>query len=118
MRQPDDAALLDMLVLAKSVLRRVEGLSREDFERDEDIQIVLTHLIQTIGEAASQSSQTLRAKYPQIPWHEIIGMRHRIVHDYLNVLPEIIWDTAHKDIPSLILALEAIVSLQDPDVDS
>jgi uncharacterized protein with HEPN domain len=41
-----------MLDTARKAVRRVVGKTRADFDADEDLRIVLTHLIQTIGEAA------------------------------------------------------------------
>lgn len=62
-----------------------------------------------IGEAALYVSSDFREKYPQVPWHEIIGMRHRIVHDYLNVDEDIIWEVIQQDIQSLVDVLEEII---------
>lgn len=41
-------------------------------------------------------------------------MRHRIVHDYLHVDSEIVWDVLQTDVPELIARLIAFVPL-DPD---
>lgn len=41
--------------------------------------------IAIIGEAANQLSVALKEKSPHIPWAQIIGMRHRIIHAYGNV---------------------------------
>jgi len=58
---------------------------RDNFDEDEDLQIVLTHLIQIIGEAATRLSPGLIDGNPQIPWRRITGMRHRVVHDYFAI---------------------------------
>ena len=36
-------------------------------------------------------------------------MRHKVVHDYLNVDESIVWQTVKSDLPGLIEALEALV---------
>ena len=115
MRQPDDEALLlDMLVLAKRIRDRVNGLSRERFDAEEDLQLALTHLIQNVGEAASRTSQAFRASHSQVPWREIIGMRHRLVHDYLRVSVDVVWATALDDIPALIAIIQPLARTEDP----
>jgi uncharacterized protein with HEPN domain len=38
-------------------------------------------------------------------------MRHRIVHDYLRVRADVVWETALSDIPELIATLEPLVAL-------
>ena len=95
---------------ARRVLRLIEGVSRTQFDDDEALRLAVTHLLQTIGEAARRVSQPFRDPHPQVPWPAIIGMRHRIVHDYLNVDEEIVWQTATTELPPLIGLLEGLVS--------
>ena len=35
-------------------------------------------------------------------------MRHKIVHDYIHVDYETVWETATKDLPTLVKLLERI----------
>jgi len=48
-----------------------------------------------------------KASVPEIPWPQIIGMRHKLVHDYLGIDYEEVWRTAIDDLPALIRSLEA-----------
>lgn len=80
-----------MLDAARKVQARAAGVTRAEFDGDEDVQVVLTHFIQIIGEAARQTPDVVRKTYPQIPWERIIGMRHRVVHDYMHVDPKVVW---------------------------
>ncbi len=41
--------------------------------------------VAVIGEAANQLSPSLRTASAHIPWPQIIGMRHRIIHAYGTV---------------------------------
>jgi uncharacterized protein with HEPN domain len=107
----DDALYLShMLETARKAVGKLEGLVREDYDEDENLRLALTHLIQVIGEAAGRASQPTRTLYPEIPWREITGMRHRIVHDYLNVDEDVVWQVVVEDLPPLIALLEKIVS--------
>lgn len=36
-------------------------------------------------------------------------MRHRIVHDYLNVDEDVVWEVVQKDLPELASILEDII---------
>ncbi len=60
-----------------------------------------------IGEAARLVSPEGRSQLSSIPWREITGMRHKIVHDYLNVDDDIVWTVVTVDLPELIRLLEA-----------
>ncbi len=95
-----------MLDVARQVQSKVAGLDRAGFDADENLQLAVTHLIQIIGEAARLVSDGYRDQHAEIPWHQIIGMRHRIVHDYLNIDFDIVWEVAHREIGGLIAQLE------------
>ncbi len=97
MRRDDPGYVRDMLFTARKVLGRFEGKRREEYDADEDLRIVLAHLIQVIGEAAAHVSQELQQAHPDIPWQVIIGMRHKIVHDYMMIDEDRVWDTATSD---------------------
>ena len=86
-----------------------EGLDRYDYDQDETLRLALTHLVQIIGEAAQRVSPEFRQNYPGLPWKEIVGMRNRIVHDYLNVDEDVIWEVVQQDLPSLVDALSQII---------
>jgi uncharacterized protein with HEPN domain len=99
-----------MLDLARKAAQKAAGTSKGEYDRDEDLQIILTHLVQTIGESARRVSSEYQSAHPEIPWHRIIGMRHKIVHDYLDVDTDIVWDVASVELPRLVPALERLVS--------
>jgi uncharacterized protein with HEPN domain len=102
-----------MIDAARGIQARVTGRTRAEFDASEDLQIILTHLLQVIGEAARQVPEETRLANPQIEWTKIIGMRHRIVHNYTDINLKVVWDTATADIPVLIAALEEIIP-RDP----
>ncbi|MEJ2287437.1 MAG: DUF86 domain-containing protein, partial [Deinococcales bacterium] len=34
------------------------------------------------------------------PWRQITGIRHRLVHDYMDVDYDILWEVATRDLPA------------------
>ncbi len=63
MRQPhDDALLVDMLVYARRVAAKTAGLTRAEFDADENLQLALVYLLQVGGEAASKLSKEERER--------------------------------------------------------
>ncbi len=98
-----------MLDIARKAIGKVQGKTRKDFDEDENLLLALAHLLQTIGEAARQVSQPFQVAHPSAPWKAIIGMRHKVVHDYLNVDEDVVWRTATQELGPLIAALEKIV---------
>jgi uncharacterized protein with HEPN domain len=70
-----------MLLNARKIVSRTQGLDRTAFDASEDLQIIFSHLIQTIGESARRVSQAFRERSPSVPWREMMGIRNKIVHD-------------------------------------
>ena len=106
----DDAVYLgQMLDMAKKACALIKGKQRVDFDRDETLKLALAHLIQTIGEAARHVSPESQQLHAQIPWKAIVSMRHKVVHDYMDLNEDVVWDTATTDLPKLISQLEKIV---------
>ena len=62
-----------------------------------------------IGEAARQVSREFTASHSEIPWENIVGMRHKVVHDYLGVDEDIVWQVVTEDLLKLVEALEPLV---------
>jgi uncharacterized protein with HEPN domain len=61
------------------------------------------------GEAARHVSAEFQREHPEVPWPAIIGMRHKIVHDYLSVDEDRVWRTATEELGELIDQLRALV---------
>ena len=70
-----------MLDMARKAVSKTQSISRETYDADENLRVALIHLIQTIGEAARQVSREFCNNHPDIRWADIIGMRHKVVHD-------------------------------------
>lgn len=51
-----------------------------------------------------------RLHYPTVPWKTVVGMRSKVVNDYLDVDEDVVWDTVKNDLRFLIVELEKIVS--------
>ncbi len=112
----DEAVYLGhMLEMARKAQAKVRGLSREDYDADENLRITLVHLIQVIGEAARHVPTDVQRAAAGIPWPDIVGMRHRIVHDYMDVDYDVVWTVATRDLPALVEELQKITLPEDAE---
>jgi uncharacterized protein with HEPN domain len=98
-----------MLDMCQKGIEISTGKTHQDYEESDILQFALAHIIQVIGEAADHVSDEFKEAHPQIPWHEIIGMRHRIVHDYMNVDEDVVWAVIRNDLPSLSAILKSTI---------
>jgi uncharacterized protein with HEPN domain len=103
-----------MLDTARRATSKVVGKTRAEYDQDENLRMALAHLIQTLGEAARRVSAAFQQSHPEIPWKQIVGMRHRVVHDYMHVDYDIVWAVVTADLPPLIADLEKFVPPAPP----
>jgi uncharacterized protein with HEPN domain len=118
MQRDDDVYAGHMLDMATKALAIAGGRSREAFDANEVLGLALLHLIQHVGEAASRTTPAYRAMHPEVAWEKIVGMRHRLVHDYLEVDWDVVWEVLTVHLSELVKKLESFVPSVDPDPDS
>lgn len=94
---------------AKYLMDRMEGLSKNAFLHDETLKRAFVRSIEIIGEAAKRVSVELKEKYPQLQWRAMAGMRDKLVHDYLGIDYDIVWDVVTNKLPRLRSNIEQIL---------
>ncbi len=104
----DEQRLHDILEAIEKI-DRYASEGRAAFDEDERTQVWIVHYIQIIGEASRALSEDLRARYPQVPWSVIVGMRHILVHDYFGIDLDEVWSVVERDLPVLRREVEAIL---------
>lgn len=106
----DDLALLRHIL--DSVLRIEKYILAGEvaFLADTMIQDAVIRNFEVIGEATKGLSDAVKAKYPEIPWKQIAGMRDFLIHVYFGVKLETVWKTT-KDLPELKKAVENELNL-------
>lgn len=82
MHKSDRLRLRHMLDAAQEATMFAQEASRDALEHDRKLTLALVKDIEIIGEAAYQVSEDTRQQLPEIPWADIIGMRHRLVHAF------------------------------------
>ena len=105
----DAAHVLDIAASARLVRSYVEGVTREDFMRNVQLQDSVIRRIEIAGEAAGLVPVQFRERYLAIPWVRMIGMRNRVAHGYDAVDLDIVWTTAQVRIPELLVLIEPLI---------
>ncbi|MBW4639340.1 MAG: DUF86 domain-containing protein [Gloeocapsa sp. UFS-A4-WI-NPMV-4B04] len=104
--------LLHMRDAAIEAIDFASGRRRDELNTNRMLTLALVKDIEIIGEAASRISAECRARHPQLPWVQIIGMRNRLTHAYFEVNLDIVWQVVTNDLPALVIKLEQIISLE------
>lgn len=109
----------DMRLAAMQACSYVEGMTRDDFLADSRTQQAVAMNMLIIGEIASKLIERYPdrlARYPQIQWASMKGMRNRIAHGYFEIDMGVVWETVQRALPVLIEQLAALPRDRgDPD---
>ena len=93
-------------------LEYCQGESFESFMNNRMLQEACIFNLLQIGELSKLGlDEGFTRQYPDIPWHQMYGMRNRLVHDYEGVRLRIVWETISKDFGPLKATLESILNL-------
>ncbi len=106
-----DTDYLEHIQIAiKKILRYLESVDESEFRADELLQDAVIRNLEIIGEAVSKLIAGLKVKYLDVPWTEISGMRNRLIHGYMSVNLQIVWDTVQKILPNFSDRIQQIQS--------
>ncbi len=97
--------ILDQIIL----LETHAGGQQARYNSDVVLQTFCLKCIEVIGEAAFKLPKHLLARYPAIPWSNIIGTRHILVHDYFDVRLEVIWRVVEQHLSPLHAEVEKML---------
>jgi uncharacterized protein with HEPN domain len=92
------------LIHIKEAIERIEEYTRdgeESFFEDRKTQDAVLRNLHTLAESSQRISKDLKDKNSQVDWRIISAFCNVVVHDYLGVGLERIWDIVENDLPSL-----------------
>ena len=101
--------ITDILQCIAKIRRFTKGYSFADFQGDEKTIDSVLRTLEIIGEAARHVPAEIQARYPELPWAEMLTMRNIVIHEYHGVNLSIIWQTVKEDLPALVSPLKRIL---------
>ncbi len=101
--------LHDILQAAEAIHDFTAGISCEEFVDDDKTLSAVLYKFAVMGEATKLLPEHIREQYPDIPWRSIAGLRDKVIHGYIGVDYELLWETITKKIPRVIEGLHNIL---------
>jgi uncharacterized protein with HEPN domain len=88
------------------------GISYDEFVQDTRTLDAVTHNLLIIGEATKQVPDSLRQRYPGVPWRQIAWLRDVIAHTYFRINSQIIWDIINTELDPLRATIVLILNAE------
>lgn len=101
MKKSDVIYLKHILDSINRIEQYTENVDYDSFMINTMVQDAVIRQLEIIGEATKRLSKDFRETHSLIPWKDIAGMRDKLIHDYLGVDIDAVWETIKKDIPAL-----------------
>lgn len=83
-----------------------EGIDYETFMQTRLLQDGIIRQLEIIGEATKRLSDAFTTRHDVIPWRDMAGMRDKLIHNYLGVDLDAVWETVQRDLPPLKALIE------------
>ncbi len=101
------------LIHISECIERIESyVSRTDkkmFMTSSLVQDAVVRNLQVMAESAQRLSDKAKHSHPGIDWYRIAGFRNILVHDYLGIDMETVWNIIEKEIPALKAAVRTMM---------
>jgi uncharacterized protein with HEPN domain len=103
-----DELYLKHILDAIDTINRYISVGYIQFMAESHWQDATIRQLEILGEATKKISESLRKRHPEIPWRRISGLRDVLIHRYMGVDLDSVWEVAQKVLPELRRKIEAI----------
>lgn len=105
----NEVVLQKMLSYVIKLMNYCAGYNYDSFAADTKLVDACVFNLSQIGELCCLVDKAYTREHSEIPWHEMYGLRNRIVHDYEGVNLRLVWEIISGDIPELREALQGLL---------
>ena len=91
----------------------IEGMTFEEFLRDDKTVSACIREIEVIGEATKQIPKEITEKFDDLPWSLMAKMRDKLIHWYFEIDEEIVWKVAKEKLPDIKKQIDHIIETME-----
>ncbi|EHL04711.1 putative toxin-antitoxin system, antitoxin component [Desulfitobacterium hafniense DP7] len=97
----DDKVYLHSILESIVKIETYTNSGKEEFMTSGIIRDAVIRNLEIIGEAAKRVSQGLKEQTAEIPWRQMAGLRDVLIHDYMGISLNIVWNVVQNELPQL-----------------
>lgn len=101
--------LIDIMRAAEDIEAFTGDMSFEEFIDDDKTISAVLYKFAIMGEATKMLPDEVRSQHPDLPWRSIAGLRDKVIHGYIGVDYELLWETIELKLPAVIRGLHTIL---------
>ena len=114
MNKDDTVYLRYILECIRRIMEDIaEG--RERFMASHTLQDAVLRNLQVMAESTQRLSETMKTTQPEVEWRKIAAFRNILVHDYLGIDLDTVWDITQRDVPELKQTVEEMLSARQEE---
>lgn len=94
-------------------IEKIEGyvaVGYDEFMAESHWHDAVIRQLEIMGEAVKRLSPEVAERRPDIPWRRIAGMRDVLIHNYMGVDLEAVWQVTQDNLPQLRQAVKEFLS--------
>lgn len=103
----------DIETCCEKILRFTDGLTYEQFKKNDLVYDAVLRNLEIIGEASKHVPEDIQKIHDQVEWRKIAGFRDIVAHEYFGVTDEIVWDIVVNKITQLLKQVRSIRTSTD-----
>lgn len=97
----DDTVYLQHILECIARIEEDVADGKERFLSSHTLQDAVLRNLQTMAESTQRLSDDAKARHPEVEWHRVAAFRNVLVHNYLGIDVERIWEITERDVPQL-----------------
>ncbi|MDR0941208.1 MAG: DUF86 domain-containing protein [Bacteroidales bacterium] len=95
------------------ILSATHNINKEEMLWNETLKRALVRSLEIIGEATKKIPTDIKFQWKSIQWKHMAGMRDRLIHDYMGINYNIVWDVVKNKIPELTEQIEQVIEKEN-----